>query len=359
MKTKFLSKLRMIGWVAVMPMMAFAGDFQLDRAEIQSFERSYEAWVQDLVHQVSPKSRANVIVEFNYSSNPDLIQNFEEKMAASHLPGVPEMIDLDMHPLQHPIYDLVTRQSVKVILENKPSEQNLKVMRDLISSKIFVDAKRGDRVEFDFIKTENHLNRNAKIALIALFVMGVAGALLVMHQRRQRKSDRKMTAQKLNDWYDCINPIASMTAVDAATFMSFIREQNHAILVEAMAHANLEFFQAVLKSFNGEARITLYQEFERYRLKVSQKKSRYAQIYLLAKLKDRMNVEAIQKVDSLVEAIEQVRAQREAMEMAMNEMKNSSDQPAAVTAEETAENMVVVAHDLNQEKNGVGYEQSI
>jgi hypothetical protein len=129
--------------------------------------------------------------------------------------------------------------------------------------------------------------------------------------------------------------------VDETIFQAFIVGQEQKLLIEAMSHGSIEFLQSVFKSFTGEDRISIFEKFEKGRLKVSPKKSRYAQIYLLAKLKDQMRIDAIRKVDALVEVMEQSRMNREGMEETFYGLKDSNEYGTVA------------------DENEVSYEQSI
>lgn len=334
-----------MGWIAIAPVMVSADSFRLDRNDMQSFERSFEIWIQDLVYQISPKTKVNVIAEFKYSSNPDLIQNYEEKMAANHLPGVPDVIDLDMHPTQNPIYDLVTQQNVKLIFDRKPNSGAERVIRELVSSKISLNPARGDQMEFDYVNESRVVSgfastRNGKVFLSFLAIAALAAAGFLYKRNRRKVDERYFASEKLNELYDQFNPSASMASVDPEILQAFVCQQEKKLLIEAMSHGSIEFLQAVLRSFTGKDRIKLFEKFEKKRLKVSPKKSRYAQIFLLAKLKDQMKIDAIRKVDALVEVMEQSQSKRESMSESFNELKNS--EVSKVT-----------------EENEVSYEQSV
>ena len=303
---------------------------RLDRIEVQRFEQSYEAWVQSIVKHVLPKTNVSVLIDLNYSSNPDIIQSYEERRAVDHLPGLPDVQDTNRsNPTENPLYELVTQQSIKVIFDDQPSDDQIRVVKEILSVKLNLDTTHGDQVSFD------HLQRNASAAgrlgaaiartarsstaLIILALFGFAGIIF-----RKNRTSAKLRMQgeiEMNACYARVNPIASILNTEARVLISVFRKQETDFLVQVMAHAPIAFNQIVLQVFEEEERKKLFDSYQEQRLDVSRKKSKYSQLLLAAKLHDELKIEAMQQVDEFNEVSNRINEQRLSMQESLKQLK--------------------------------------
>lgn len=310
--------------------MASSSGPRLDRIEVQRFEQSYEAWVQSIVQHVLPKTNVSVLIDLNYSSNPDIVQNYEERRAVDHLPGLPEVQDTNRsNPTENPLYELVTQQNIKVIFDDQPNDDQIRVVKEILSVKLNLDTSHGDQVAFD------HLQRNAggvarvgaaiartarsSTALIILALLGFAGIIF-----GRSRNVAKLKAQgeiEMNAYYAKVNPIASILSTDARVLISVIRKQETEFLVQVMAHASIPFNQIVLQVFEEEERKKLFDSYQEQRLDVSRKKSKYSQLLLAAKLHDELKIEAMQQVDEFNEVSNRINEQRLSMQESLKQLK--------------------------------------
>ena len=302
----------------------------LDRTEVQRFEQRYESWVQSIVKQAVPKVGASVLVEFDYSNNPDLIQTYEERRAVSHLPGLPDLTESDNgHPTENPLYELVSNQNIKVIFDQNPGDDQLRIVKEILKSKLNLDLANGDHVTFDtfnrsnayFEKAKGSLSKNSKW-LIVLTILSALGALGLMFRREQSNRKMKEDGEKeVNALYQKLNPLSLILKTETKLLISVIRKQDKELIVQVMSHAPVQFNQIILQIFEDEDRAELFNQYQANRLQVSLKRSRYSQLLLAAKIHDESKIEAIQQVDVFSEMAAKISEQKMTMQDSLMQLK--------------------------------------
>lgn len=302
----------------------------LDRTEVQRFEQRYESWVQSIVKQAVPKAGASVLVEFDYSNNPDLIQTYEERRAVSHLPGLPDLTESDNgHPTENPLYELVSNQNIKVIFDQNPGDDQIRIVKEILKSKLNLDLAHGDHVTFDtfnrsnayFEKAKGSLSKNSKL-LIVLTILSALGALGLMFRREQSNRKMKEVGEKeVNALYQKLNPLSLILKTETKLLISVIRKQDKELIVQVMSHAPVQFNQIILQIFEDEERTELFNQYQANRLQVSLKRSRYSQLLLAAKIHDESKIEAIQQVDVISEMAAKISEQKMNMQDSLMQLK--------------------------------------
>jgi len=304
---------------------------RLDRIEVQRFEQSYEAWVQSIVQHVLPSTATSILVDLTYSNNPDTLQSYEEHRAANHLPGLPDVLDnnTSANPIENPLFELVTAQNIKVIFEEQPSDDQIRVVKEILGAKLNLDSTHGDQISFD------HLNRNttatarawsvvkktARSSTSMIVLAFLVVAFVLVRKNRIASELRAMGEVEINALYSKVNPIKSIFGANPKTLISVIRRQETDFLVQAMAHAPIVFNQIILQVFEEADRKNLFEAFQAERLNVSSKKSRYSQLLLAAKIHDEVKIEALQQIDLLNEVSGKVNEQRLIMQKSLQQLK--------------------------------------
>ena len=126
----------------------------VDAGDIQRFEQNYEQWVQSLAQSIVPNIPTTVLVDIEYSNNPDDLQNYEELKAANHLPGLPDVIDPNFtYPGESPISALVAKQRIKLIFESPLNANQQKLLKEVLNSKLKLNLDRGDSLALEQVNT--------------------------------------------------------------------------------------------------------------------------------------------------------------------------------------------------------------
>jgi hypothetical protein len=303
---------------------------RLDRLDVQRFEQSYEAWVQNIVHHVLPKSNVSILTEFNYTNNPEIIQNYEERRAVDHLPGLPDVSDSNIsHPTDNPIYDLITQQNIKVIFEEQPSEDQIRILKEILAVKLNLDTSHGDQVSFDnlhrgngyFNKALVSFSKNTKMNLLMILLAAMGVAIVLARKNKKDSKLKAMGEKEVDSLYLKVNPISAILKSDPKFLISMIRNQELDFMVQVMAHAPVSFNQVMLQVFEENEKKALFDAFQAQRLGVSVTQSKYAQLVLAAKIHDELKLQAIQQVDEFNEMSAKINEQRLKMQESLIQLK--------------------------------------
>ncbi len=302
----------------------------LERTEMQHFEQSYEAWVQGIVHQVLPKTNLTVLTEFNYSSSPEQIQTYEEHRAANHLPGLPEVTDIsNAHPTENPIYELISQQNIKLIFDEQPTDDQIRVLKEMLIVKLNLDTSHGDQLSFDHLNRGNNylgklavsFSKNKKINLILMLLAAIAATVVAVVRNKKSSANKELGENEISHYYNKLNPIEIVLKTEPKFLISLIRKQETNFLVQIMAHAPISFNQIILQIFETEEREALFKAFQEQRLSITRKKSKYSQLLLAAKIHDELKIEAIKQVDVLSEVSTKIAEQRMKMNDSLQQLK--------------------------------------
>ena len=338
----------------------------LDKSDVQQFEQGYESWVQNTVQKIIQKNPVTVLIELNYTKNPDALQSYEERRAANHLPGLPEMSDPHFNtPQESPISELISSQSIKLIFEQELTTDQMRVINEVLAVKLKLDLSHGDKILFDHLRTQitPRPSRNRTDLYLILFFILVSGVVLVLIAKNKfnSKFNNKLEANKseatsepnnttannttanntpannttinnkseehIQSFYQKVNPIKTILKSDPKTLLETIQKQDHTFLLSVIAHAPLRFNQMIFKICEPEKRFKLLEAYKNNRHEISQQKSRYSQILLAAKIHDQMKMNALQQIDVLNESQLKSQELKKKMKESLKQIKASLNSP--------------------------------
>lgn len=119
----------------------------IDPNDLQQFEQSYENWVQGLAQNLIPSQKPTVLIEMNYTQNPERLQHYSELRETRHLPGLPEVMDPHItHPSESPLSALVDGRRIKIIFEHVLTAAQEKLLAEVLNNKLRINAHAGDRL---------------------------------------------------------------------------------------------------------------------------------------------------------------------------------------------------------------------
>ncbi len=245
--------------------------------EVQKFEQSYETWVQTLTQTVAPSVPVTVLVELEYSSSQEKLENYEEALESNHLPGLPDVIDPHYrHPSESPLYALVTQQKIKIILEGTLNQTQKKILNEILTNKLKIKSARGDRLTLQEINTSflNSLlqTRKRQAAVIALAVLLIAafGAAQQKRSPTLKKPALKKAAvtfkknfseqiSQVNSklaWYtkNTVDPVQFILKADTKILLTVIRTEKPLHLAQVIQGLNESVAATLLKLCSREQR---------------------------------------------------------------------------------------------------------
>ena len=306
----------------------------VDAGDIQRFEQNYEQWVQSLAQSIVPNIPTTVLVDIEYSNNPDDLQNYEELKAANHLPGLPDVIDPNFtYPGESPISALVSKQRIKLIFESPLNANQQKLLKEVLNNKLKLNLDRGDALTLEQVNTlptqtsntaattlpKIKLTHRQSMALAILALMAMialtGGAVIrksfsrirvslrslakransaneaVMEYIRVVPSEKSVT-QRLKRRHPrlfartsmIVNPLNIVLKANPKVLVSVVRNEKIENLARATLHAPEMFTGILLNICTQDQRREIRGIWQVERNVITEEQSRFAQVLLAARI---------------------------------------------------------------------------
>ena len=307
----------------------------IDASEVQRFEQNYEEWVQTLVQSIVPQNPSTVLVELNYTSNPQQLQTYEELKAAEHLPGLPEVSDPNFtRPTESPLFTLVNQQNIKIIFEAALTSNQKRLLDEVLNSKLKIDSSRGDHLVLDqtsgqaLESTSSYFSGKNFLFALALLAFGTIVLVSIKRKTAQNTHENtneappelqskllaietmmqknKIPAEKVREVFESeanlitkikknnpkafsktsqiLNPINIIMKSNPKAIINTVRNENPRLIAEATFHAPDLFISTIIQICTKEQQMVIRNLWKQKFGTVSEEKSRYAQTLLAAKV---------------------------------------------------------------------------
>jgi hypothetical protein len=373
MSTSRLLKMFASGAIAIMGIMQMNPVFaalptSVDAGDVQHFEQTYEEWVQSLAASIAPNIPTTVLVDLEYSNNPEDLQNYEELKAANHLPGLPDITDPHFtYPSESPLYSLIAKQRVKLIFESELNANQQKVLEEVLNNKLKLNKDRGDSVNIEHINTVSapvqankpaaksvdfskiKLSKKQSVALIGLALLGILGLTVRRKQFAIKKVIRTLTTRKAKETNTeieyirvvpteksvtqklsrkhprlfartslIVNPLNIVLKANPKVLVSVVRNENTANLARATLHAPEMFTGILLNICTQDQKNQIRGIWHVERNSITPEQSRFAQVLLAARIFRQLKKQKDVSIDPVIGEYANAKRAKQALRNRMN-----------------------------------------
>ena len=118
-----------------------------DHAETGSLERSIESWIRNALDDIIPPNLYTVYVQLTYDTDSARMAAIAHQEDVDGLPGMPASNSVFGSPLDTPLFHLVKRKHIILVLDHQVSTEQETLAKDIITTKIEMHQSAGDRLE--------------------------------------------------------------------------------------------------------------------------------------------------------------------------------------------------------------------
>ncbi len=116
--------------------------------EIAGLERSIESRVREMLSNVIQPDQYAVYVQLKIRADPKLLQQYYDERSLASMPGLPGADSDGGNAANNKLYALVQSKKVIVVLDKAVTGDQELVAKDIVLSKLSIDDKKGDAVDF-------------------------------------------------------------------------------------------------------------------------------------------------------------------------------------------------------------------
>ncbi|XGC81093.1 FliG C-terminal domain-containing protein [Bdellovibrio bacteriovorus] len=115
--------------------------------EMGSLENLYETRARSVLNTILRPTDYTLVVAIDLDRDDKKLKEFQDEVEVQYLPGMPLMGDLPAAPkATNKLHEMKSRTDISVVLSRNVSPEVEKVIKDLLTSKLHLDATAGDTV---------------------------------------------------------------------------------------------------------------------------------------------------------------------------------------------------------------------
>jgi flagellar motor switch protein FliG len=115
--------------------------------ETSAVERAIEGRVRDVLSGMMGPDKFAVFVQVNFQPDPKTLQQYYEERAITSVPGIMLANPTEGAPANNKLYSLVDSKKIIVVLDRGVSAEQEAVAREVLISKLGIDASKGDTLD--------------------------------------------------------------------------------------------------------------------------------------------------------------------------------------------------------------------
>lgn len=174
------------------------------REEIGTLESMYEVRAKTLLNTVLRPHEYSLVISMDIDRDEERLGKLQAEIDNDFLPGMPGGLSSENPAFANQLYELKNKIDIHLILSNKISKEKEATIKSLLSMKLHLDEKNGDKLTVDrtdlpSLENETSADKLPELSwkmwgmILGLSLMTLAGLLLYWN----RKS--KMALQKQNE----------------------------------------------------------------------------------------------------------------------------------------------------------------